>query len=143
MSDLSPRAADLANLHGFDDRWRSLKAGDPLLTGPSDRVGKITRPRDFSWELLLASLVAPFAPVRREEPDAVCTFNGQRLGLAAKVSYSGNEAQFLDQIQEGARQIERQPVDGGFVIVNMLEHFPHGRMFRNFLDASSRIARTL
>lgn len=143
MSDLSPRAADLANLRGFDDRWRSLKAGDPLLTGPSDRVGKITRPRDFSWELLLASLVAPFAPVRREEPDAVCTFNGQRLGLAAKVSYSGNEAQFLDQIQEGARQIERQPVDGGFVIVNMLEHFPHGRMFRNFLDASSRIARTL
>ncbi|HKO93003.1 MAG TPA: hypothetical protein VJU61_17730 [Polyangiaceae bacterium] len=130
-------------LTGFEDRWRSLKSGDPILTGPSELQGKVTRPRDLSWELLLASIVAHFAPVRKQEPDLVCTFNGMDIGLAAKVSYTGNEGQFLDQIQEGARQIERQGVDAGFVVVNMVEHFPHECMFKNFLDAGISDPRVL
>jgi len=125
----------VSKLRGFDDRWRALKSGDPILTGPAMQLGKTTRPRDFAWELLLASLVARFAPVERAEPDVVCVFNGERIGLAAKVSYAGSEGQFLDQIQEGARQIEAQDVDSGFVVVNMVEQFPHERMFQNFLDA--------
>ncbi len=128
----------------FDKAWRSLRAGDPILTGPTQLQGPVSRPRDFSWELLLASLVATFATnVRMAEPDVVCEFQGKRVGLAAKVFYGSNDGQLLDKIQEGARQIQNQNVDQGFVVVNMVEQFPHERLFNVIREAGIAEAKVI
>ncbi|HKO90005.1 MAG TPA: hypothetical protein VJU61_02570 [Polyangiaceae bacterium] len=117
--------------------WQYLKAGNPLLTAPA---GKRTDARDHSWELVLASVAASFASdVRLSEPDITCMFEGQRVGLAGKVLYTRSERRFLDAIQKGARQLEGSEAEVGFVVINLVEMFPHGRMFRNFRDGRVRV----
>jgi hypothetical protein len=119
----------LHGLRGFDPMFKHLSGGDPVLTGPAIRSNK----RDLSWELLLASLIATFSEnVRAEEPDITCGFENQRLGVAAKVLYSDDPATHLDRVKEGAAQLERSVADSGFVVLNMVQLFPHERMFANF-----------
>jgi hypothetical protein len=118
-----------AGLRGFEDHWRMLSAGNPILTGPA---GKPSRERNRTWELMAASWVATFAEdVREAEPDVVCRYHGRQLGLASKVLYGTSGGRFLDIIQSGAEQIQRSNVDAGFVLLNMVEIFPHVAMFRN------------
>jgi hypothetical protein len=113
-------------LEGFDSHWKGLCSGNPVLTGPSAN----SNARNKSWELLLASLVAPFASqVRGDEPDVVFGFNGRSVGVAAKVLYSSEPKKHLERIAEGARQIDCSNVDEGFVVVNLVEQFPHAEMF--------------
>jgi hypothetical protein len=86
--------------------------------------------------ILLASLVAPFARnVAFNEPDVTFDFEGTRVGLAAKVLYTGDPRGHLARIAEGARQIETSSVAEGFVVVNLVEQFPHAAMFSNFVDS--------
>jgi hypothetical protein len=120
-------------LEAFDSHWKGLCSGDPVLTGPSAN----STARNKSWELLLASLVAPFSShVRGDEPDVVFGFNGRAVGLAAKVLYSSEPNKHLERIAEGARQIDCSNVDEGFVVVNLVEQFPHAEMFRNLVDGN-------
>jgi hypothetical protein len=120
-------------LEGFDSHWKGLCSGDPVLTGPS----ATSTARNKSWELLLASLVAPFgSQISNDEPDVVFRFNGRSVGLAAKVLYSSEPNQHLERIAEGARQIDCSNVDEGFVVANLVEQFPHAEMFRNLVDSN-------
>jgi len=127
-----------AGLEGFDEHWRGLRSADPILTGPASNS---TNSRNKSWELLLASLMATFATqVSADEPDVACNFEGRSVGVAAKVLYSGEPKKHLARIVEGAEQIDRSRVEEGFVVVNLVEQFPHARMFRNFVQGDVRTA---
>lgn len=122
--------ARLRGLEGFARHIRTLGSGNPVLTGPSEAGSGA---RDASWELLLASLIASFAAaVAEEEPDLVCSYRGAKVGVAAKVLYSKNSDQLLKLIAKGAKQLERSAAEHGFVVVNLVEVFPHTRMFENF-----------
>ena len=127
-----------AGLEGFEDHWRELRSADPILTGPASNS---TNSRNKSWELLLASLMATFASqVCAAEPDVVCNFEGRSVGVAAKVLYSAEPKKHLARIAEGAEQIDRSQVEEGFVVVNLVERFPHAQMFRNFVQGDIRTA---
>jgi hypothetical protein len=78
--------------------------------------------------------------VRAAEPDIVCDFGGRSVGVAAKVLYSSEPKKHLARIAEGAEQIDRSDVDEGFVVVNLVEQFPHSLMFRNFVHGDVRTA---
>lgn len=118
-----------SGLVGFDEYFRLLKKGDPVLT---DASGRSTHQRNEVWELLLASLIATFAQdVRREEPDITCYIGQTRFGLAAKVLYSDGEQAILRRVQDGANQLERSRVDVGVVAVNLVELIPHDALFAN------------
>lgn len=120
-------------LEGFNRHVKTLASGDPVLTGPAEAGSEA---RNASWELLLASLVASFAEaVEEREPDVVCAYQGARIGIAAKVLYSKNPDQLLKQVLKGAQQLEKSQSDHGFVVVNLVEVFPHTRMFDNFREA--------
>lgn len=121
-----------SGLRGFDDHFNYLSSGDPVLTSPN---GVPSLARNKTWELLLASVVATFAEdVRPGEPDVLCRFHGRTIGLAAKVLYSSNPAKLLDRLKEGTTQLENSDAETGFVAVNLVEQFPHGRMFNNFVN---------
>lgn len=123
-----------AGLKGFESHLAGLCSSDPVLTSPT---ANSTTARNKSWELLLASLAATFATnVRAEEPDVVVEFNGRSVGLAAKVLYSSEPKKHLKRIVEGAAQIDAANVEEGFVVVNLVEQFPHGPMFRNFVKGN-------
>lgn len=121
-------------LRGFDGHYPHIASGNPVLTAPT---GESSKARNESWELLLASLLATFAiDVTPEEPDIRATFEGRRVGVAAKVLYSQNIDKQLERICEGARQLRNQAeCDEGYVVVNAVELFPHERMFENLKTA--------
>ena len=118
-------------LTGWDDRFKALGSGDPILTGPTETT---STQRDLSWELLLASLIASFATDVRpvEPPDIMCRYQGSEIGIAAKVLYSKASAQALKHMSKGAEQLEKSDADHGFVVVNLVNVFPHAEMFENF-----------
>jgi hypothetical protein len=125
-----------SGLHGFHGHLQELRSSDPILTGPS---GSSTTARNGTWELLLASLVSPFASnVRRAEPDILMEFEGATVGLAAKVLYSKSTATRADTVVLGADQLEKSVAEYGFVVVNLVELFPHAEMFRNFVQGDVR-----
>jgi hypothetical protein len=106
------------------------------LTG---RASESDNDRNLAWELVLASLIATFATdVTKAEPDIVCDYKGQRLGIAAKVPYSVAPETHLDRIKHGARQLERSSAAHGFVVVNLVQLFPHFSMFRKFSRSDIR-----
>jgi hypothetical protein len=111
-----------AGLAGFEPLFRNLPGGDPILTGHD---------RNLARELVLASLIATFATdVTKAEPDILCHYKGERIGVAAKVLYSAARETHLDRIKHGARQLERSPADHGFVVINLVQLFPHFRCSR-------------
>lgn len=123
-------------LRAFDSHWPLLKAANPILTSPA---GKSSIPRNKTWELMNASWAATFCTdVVASEPDTICTFAGKRIGLASKVLYGSRDDQFLDIIRKGARQIQQQDVDAGFVLLNMVEVFPHVQLFQHMYNAGVR-----
>lgn len=124
------RRGESAGLTGFDEHYTYIAEADPILTGPS---GASQTARNKTWELLLASLVSTIASnVTPDEPDVLCSFNGSRLGLAAKVVYSDVINRHLGRVSEGAGQIEDSQAHQGLVVVNLVEKFPHEEMLANF-----------
>ena len=122
-----------SGLRGFDGHYNELASANPVTTSPD---GASSSSRAKAWELLLANLVSTIAKdVRPEEPDVVCTFEGRRTGLAAKMLYSRAATKQLERIREGARQLENSNVEEGYVAVNLVELFPHGKMFELFQHA--------
>lgn len=119
-------------ISGFDAHVRGLCSAGPLLTAPTwagHKPRSLTN-RNRGWELVLASLATTFASdVRAGEPDVLCDFEGQTIGMACKVLYSRSGEQALDMIQSGARQLEASSADVGYVVVNMVEQFPHENLF--------------
>jgi hypothetical protein len=123
-------------LSGISDHIRHLASGDPVPTSPSARFDANHDDRNRVWELGLAAAVSTFAEgVALVEPDVAMTFQGRRVGLAAKVLYSDRSAKLVRRVVEGARQIEMAPVDQGFVVLNLVQLFPIGRTYANLARA--------
>ncbi len=123
-------------LTGISDHIRHLASGEPVPTSPTTRSAANHDDRNRVWELGLAAAVSTFAEgVTLKEPDVALTFEGRRVGLAAKVLYSDRSAKLIRRVLEGARQIETAPVDHGFVVLNLVQLFPIGRTFANLARA--------
>lgn len=121
-------------LNGFAKHFGALGSGNPVLTGPSERT---SGERDSSWELLLASLIASFSNdvCEVEPPDILCEFSGARIGIAAKMLHSASRDKAPRHIVKGAKQLEKSSADHGFVVMNLVDVFPHARMFWSFYTA--------
>lgn len=133
--------AKCVGLAEFGRHWRNLKAGNPLITGPSNGH---SQERTKTWELVLASLCAVFCDeVHDEEPDIVCVRAQQRLGIAAKMLFTATKSAFCSRIEEGIGQIEGSAVDGGIVAINLADVYPHEEEFKAFHRTRIRYPSTL
>jgi len=63
-----------------------------------------------------------------EPPDVRCAFAGSAWGIACKAAY-GKPATIAKRIKDGVWQIDRAPVDHGFVAVQVTNIFPHEKMY--------------
>lgn len=106
-------------------RWKLLAKGDPVITRKTDESGK---PRNETWEVILASLASTFATdVQFDEPDVTCTYRGRRYAIAAKVAYSN--ANVIDNIEKGFKQA-RSKADAVLVFVNVASIYPQVETLR-------------
>jgi hypothetical protein len=133
---------ECAGLTEFGRHWRYLKAGNPLITGPSEGH---SQDRTKTWELVLASLCATFCDnVHDEEPpDIVCVHSLGRIGIAAKMLFTETKSAFCSRIEEGIDQLERSAIDGGIVAINLADVYPHEREFGAFHRRRYRFPGTL
>lgn len=128
--------------------------GDPAL--PQESGGE-TPGRDAQFELFVGALChsAGLLPVSYEEPDVVCTLEGQRWAIAAKRVKS--LASLEQRVKEAAKQIRRAGLPGVIAIDTCVPLNPdnqriiepisderfgelYSRAFRHFMDEhASRI----
>lgn len=81
-------------------RWRCFVGGDPVVTKASQDD---SRQRHLTWETIIACAMATFASdVTFDEPDLVCTFQGHRFGVAAKMVHS--DRRLWDNVSKGVKQ---------------------------------------
>jgi hypothetical protein len=81
-------------------------------------------------ELFVGATCAAFATnVKMAEPDIVCVFNGEARSLACKNIYSRAKSRQEDIIVEGAKQVQRESVNRGYVLANLAHVFPHEEFF--------------
>lgn len=112
-------------LHLDERRWKLLGKGDPLITRTSSESGK---PRNETWEILLASIAASFATdVVFEEPDVTCTYRGRKYAIAAKVAYSKDN--LFENIEKGFKQA-REKADAVLVFVDVVSLYPQVETLR-------------
>lgn len=105
-------------------RLRDLASGAHAITAPAPRSNQ----GDRAFELVCAGAIGRYAEaVSLEEPDVLCTFEGQRWGVACKAT-SGTPAQAGKLIREGARQLQGSAANCGIVIVRITDVFPHEQM---------------
>lgn len=125
-----------------DRQLRCLRAGNPVLTEASAQQ---SNERDAAWEMLLAHLIGPFARDVElgAEPDVLCSFQGERVGLAAKICYSGREDELRKDIRRGAEQLQGSSASYGFVVVNLVERIPHARFMEDVAAARFRDVQAL
>lgn len=106
-------------------RWKLLGKGDPLITRTTSDSGK---PRNETWETILASIFATFAAdVTFKEPDVTCSYRGRRYAIAAKVAYSKDN--LIENIEKGFRQA-RSKADAVLVFVDVVSLYPQVETLR-------------
>jgi hypothetical protein len=101
-----------------DEQWKFLVKGDPILT----RAGPDSQWRNWTWELVIASLAASFATnVTFDEPDVLCDFGGKRFAIAAKMAYV--EGSVAKAVRKGFKQADGKG-DATLVMVNAAGIYP-------------------
>ena len=101
-----------------DARWKDLLAGEPVVIRPADS----SRERNFTWETTIAAIAATHATsVTFDEPDVLCTFEGKRFAIAAKVAYSANKV--TENVVKGFDQANGK-ADASLVFVNVAGLYP-------------------
>lgn len=110
--------------------FRSLASGDPLVLRPS----KQSEDRDKTWEAVIAGVASTFCErVEFAEPDVVCTFQGKRFGVAAKLPYA--DARLTRTIKKGIEQaVDRAACDGSLVFVNAVQLMDHLGILRHSIE---------
>jgi len=112
-----------------DERWRHFAAGDPIITRPSKTI---SRERDLTWEVVLASVIATFASnVRFAEPDVLCDFSGRAFAVAAKQVRS--DRRLWTNVERGVRQ-SRGRATAALVFVNVVNLLPVVHLMRAARD---------
>jgi len=100
------------------EKWTHLISGDPILTRP----GESSSERNWTWEVVLASLAATFAKnVHFGEPDVLCDFDGRTYAIAAKVAYSDNK--LIANVRKGFKQADGK-ADASLVFVDVVRLYP-------------------
>jgi hypothetical protein len=118
----------------FADFWPLFSTGDAVQVRP----GKSSVARNRLWELLVAALLAEYSSdVVPGEPDIHCTYLDRRWGVACKAFYTTDRDHQVKVIVDGAKQLERAPVDRGIVAVNLANVFPHMELFNYDFSTSS------
>lgn len=106
-------------------RWKLLGKSDPLITRTTTESDK---PRNETWEIILASLAATFASdVSFDEPDVLCTYRGRKYAIAAKVAYS--KENLIENIEKGFKQA-RSKADAVLVFVDVVSLYPQVETLR-------------
>jgi hypothetical protein len=101
-----------------DDRWKDLGGGEPVIIRQADS----SRERNYTWETVIAAIAATHATsVVFAEPDVLCTFEGKRYAVAAKVAYSSNKV--TDNVLKGFQQADGR-ADASLVFVNVANLYP-------------------
>jgi len=122
-----------------NEHWRALAKHDPVLTRPANS----SKPRNLTWETVIASLAASFATdVRFEEPDVTCTYGGKRYAIAAKVAYSPGNVP--DLVASGFKQTLGHG-DAALVFLDVVGLYPQVHTllwsrFRNFDDNDEAVS---
>jgi hypothetical protein len=112
----------------FDPSLRRVfRSRDVLFTRAAHRQSPV---RDLVFELFVAATCSAFgADVEKAEPDVVCVFNGEHRSLACKNIYSRAKSRQEDLMVEGAKQVQRELVERGYVVANLALILPHEAFF--------------
>lgn len=141
-TDFLTKALDQADTTGWS-AWRSraelLLRCDPNPFFPATQSSG-NQSRDMAWEMVIAAVCSTFcSDVRFEEPDVVATYNGRRVGIAAKCLYSKNVSKLHKRVKEGADQGQTQAdaaaTDLTVVFVNLTSMWPHALLLRGFVES--------
>jgi hypothetical protein len=137
--DFLSKALHWAEVRGWT-AWRTRAR--MLLGGSVMSPAERSMDRDVAWEIVLGALCATFANnVALEEPDLTCEFEGERVGVAAKVLYSDSEERVLKTVVHGAKQGERADIARCTVVVNFAPVLPHAALYQHLTHAKVTTAK--
>jgi hypothetical protein len=96
-----------------------MNKGDPAILSGGIRSAF----RDLFFEVMCGATCATFAgPVRHQEPDLTCVFQGVTYHIACKCIY-GSASRAAVALRKGWSQVKR--LGRGYVLANVVEQFPH------------------
>lgn len=105
---------------------RLFVKGQVPFTMPYKRLAKT----DFIWEFIVASRLASFCSVYKQEPDIVCNMRSTKFSIACKMIWTKNKKQWLNTLSVASRQIEKAEGKRGYIAVDYSPIIDHKKYFR-------------